>query len=38
VVVYKIERLSRYLMDFAKLVEVFDRNEVIFISVNRAHF
>ena len=27
VVVYKIDRLSRSLMDFAKLVEVFDRNE-----------
>ncbi len=26
VVVYKIDRLSRALMDFAKLVEVFDRN------------
>jgi site-specific DNA recombinase len=26
VVVYKIDRLSRSLMDFAKLVEVFDRN------------
>jgi site-specific DNA recombinase len=38
VAIYKIDRLSRYLMDFAKLVEVFDRNEVIFISVNRAHF
>jgi hypothetical protein len=28
VVVYKIDRLSRSLMDFAKLVEVFDRNSV----------
>src|SRR5205807_3069191 len=28
VVVYKIDRLSRALMDFAKLVEVFDRNNV----------
>ena len=26
IVVYKIDRLSRALMDFAKLVEVFDRN------------
>ena len=33
VVVYKIDRLSRSLMDFAKLVEVFDRNSVTF----RAH-
>jgi site-specific DNA recombinase len=30
VVVYKIDRLSRSLMDFAKLVEVFDRNNVTF--------
>src|SRR2546429_8262680 len=28
VVVYKIDRLSRALMDFSKLVEVFDRNQV----------
>ena len=32
VVVYKIDRLSRSLMDFAKLVEVFDRNGVTFVS------
>ena len=31
VVVYKIDRLSRALMDFAKLVEIFDRNNVTFI-------
>ena len=31
VVVYKIDRLSRSLMDFAKLVEVFDRNSVTFV-------
>ena len=36
VVVYKIDRLSRALMDFAKLVEVFDRNEVTFVSVTQA--
>lgn len=35
VVVYKIDRLSRSLMDFSKLVEVFDRNSVTFVSVNR---
>jgi type I restriction enzyme M protein len=34
VVVYKIDRLSRSLADFAKLVEVFDRNNVTFVSVN----
>jgi site-specific DNA recombinase len=37
VVVYKIDRLSRALMDFAKLIEVFDRNSVTFVSVTQ-HF
>jgi DNA invertase Pin-like site-specific DNA recombinase len=36
VVVYKIDRLSRSLADFAKLVEVFDRNGVTFVSVSRT--
>lgn len=36
VVVYKIDRLSRALADFAKLVEVFDRNGVTFVSVTQA--
>jgi site-specific DNA recombinase len=36
VVVYKIDRLSRSLMDFAKLVEIFDRNAVTFVSVTQA--
>jgi DNA invertase Pin-like site-specific DNA recombinase len=36
VVVYKIDRLSRSLMDFAKLVEVFDRNTVTFVSVTQS--
>jgi len=36
VVVYKIDRLSRALMDFAKLVEVFDANNVTFVSVTRG--
>ena len=36
VVVYKIERLSRALMDFAKLVEVFDRHRVTFVSVTQS--
>jgi len=36
VVVYKIDRLSRSLMDFAKLVEVFDRNQVTFVSVTQS--
>jgi site-specific DNA recombinase len=36
VVVYKIDRLSRALMDFAKLVEVFDRNSVTFVAVTQS--
>ena len=36
IVVYKIDRLSRSLMDFSKLVEVFDRNNVIFVSVTQS--
>ena len=36
VVVYKIDRLSRSLMDFARLVEVFDRNGVTFVSVTQS--
>jgi DNA invertase Pin-like site-specific DNA recombinase len=36
VVVYKIDRLSRSLMDFAKLVEVFDRCEVTFVSITQS--
>src|ERR1051325_333636 len=36
VVVHKIDRLSRALMDFARLVEVFDRNSVTFVSVTQS--
>jgi site-specific DNA recombinase len=36
VVVYKIDRLTRALMDFAKLIEVLDRNAVTFVSVTQA--
>jgi DNA invertase Pin-like site-specific DNA recombinase len=36
VVVYKIDRLSRSLADFARLVEVFDRNGVTFVSVTQS--
>jgi DNA invertase Pin-like site-specific DNA recombinase len=36
IMVYKIDRLSRSLMDFAKLVEVFDRNQVTFVSVTQS--
>jgi hypothetical protein len=37
VVVYKIDRLSRALMDFAKLVEVFDRNNVVSVTQSSQH-
>ena len=36
VVVYKIDRLSRSLADFARLVDVFDRNDVTFVSVTQS--
>jgi site-specific DNA recombinase len=36
IVVYKIDRLSRSLMHFAKLVEVFDAHEVTFVSVTQS--
>jgi site-specific DNA recombinase len=36
VVVYKIDRLSRSLMDFAKLVDIFDRKNVTFVSVTQS--
>ncbi|RAI46181.1 recombinase family protein [Rhodoplanes roseus] len=36
VVVYKIDRLSRALMDFSKLVDVFDRNSVTFVSITQS--
>ena len=36
IVVYKIDRLSRALMDFSKLVEVFDRNNVTFVSITQS--
>ncbi|MGD9547791.1 MAG: recombinase family protein [Candidatus Krumholzibacteriia bacterium] len=35
VVVYKVDRLSRSLLDFARLVEVFDRHGVSFVSVTQ---
>jgi site-specific DNA recombinase len=37
VVVYKIDRLTRSLMDFSKLVEVFDQHHTSFVSVTQ-HF
>ena len=36
IVVYKIDRLSRSLMDFARLVEVFDAHGVTFVSVTQS--
>jgi len=35
VVVYKVDRLSRSLLDFAKAMEVFDANSVSFVSVTQ---
>ncbi|MFO1090602.1 MAG: recombinase family protein [Hyphomicrobiales bacterium] len=35
VVVYKIDRLTRSLMDFARIVEVFDRHNVSFVSITQ---
>lgn len=36
IVVYKIDRLTRSLMDFAKLVEIFDAHGVTFVSVTQS--
>jgi site-specific DNA recombinase len=36
VVVYKVDRLTRSLADFAKLVELFDEHEVSFVSVPQS--
>ena len=36
VVVYKIDRLTRSLTDFARIVEVFDSHSVSFVSVTQA--
>src|SRR5689334_19980255 len=35
IVVYKVDRLTRSLADFAKLVELFDSHEVSFVSVTQ---
>jgi hypothetical protein len=35
VVVYKVDRLSRSVMDFARMLEVFERNQVAFVSVTQ---
>ena len=36
IVVYKVDRLTRSLADFAKLVELFDKHEVSFVSVTQS--
>jgi site-specific DNA recombinase len=36
IVVYKVDRLTRSLADFAKLVETFDAHGVSFVSVNQS--
>jgi site-specific DNA recombinase len=36
VVVYKIDRLTRSLLDFAKLVEAFDKAETSFVSITQS--
>src|ERR1700712_605763 len=36
VVVYKIDRLTRSLFDFAKMVEIFDARNVSFVSVTQS--
>jgi DNA invertase Pin-like site-specific DNA recombinase len=36
IVVYKVDRLSRSLTDFAKIVEIFERHSVSFVSVTQA--
>jgi site-specific DNA recombinase len=35
VVVYKVDRLSRSLLDFARLMELFDRQKIAFVSVTQ---
>ncbi len=36
VIVYKIDRLTRSLFDFQKIVEIFDQNKVSFVSVTQS--
>ena len=35
VVVYKIDRLTRSLMDFSKIIEIFDKQKASFVSVTQ---
>lgn len=34
-IAYKIDRLTRSLADFSKLIEVFERNDVSFVAVTQ---
>lgn len=36
VVVYKVDRLSRSLLDFGRIIEAFDRHQVAFVSVTQS--
>ncbi len=36
VIVYKIDRLTRTLLDFVRLIEVFDRADIAFVSISQA--
>ncbi len=35
VVVYKVDRLTRSLMDFSKIIDIFDRHETSFVSITQ---
>jgi DNA invertase Pin-like site-specific DNA recombinase len=35
VLVYKVDRLSRSLLDFARMMETFDKHQVAFVSVTQ---
>src|SRR5207245_214092 len=35
VIVYKVDRLSRSLLDFARMMEIFERHQVAFVSVTQ---
>ena len=35
VVVYKVDRLTRSLMDFAKIIEIFDAHQASFVSITQ---
>src|SRR6516164_8109027 len=35
VIIYKVDRLSRSLLDFAKIMEAFEKRQVVFVSVTQ---